>query len=387
MQPRFFALIIALSVLLLLCASLFVSIIIIKLTQKRRDREKKEAEKKIRPVIKKLLSGDLVTFYIDVEKRISKLKEKLTRKRYLQILEDILLEFLESSDDETKVKTRVIAQYFGFQQKCITLIRDRLSGNIAIGCRKAGLYQFHGAIPDIIKVLDVFSSETHLQALMALARIGNSDALSNAFDKIHRFILINERSVAEVLNAFTGDRKKLYRNMISHKSEYIVHLFLKAIDRETANTFIESICKVSEKGGKELRLAGIVAIGKSGNTGKIPILVAALDDTEWEIRAMAAKTLGVLTGPEAILPLKKAAQDREWWVRQNAVTSILAYPGHKEILAAIVKTGDRFAYDSILYSLGSRAEETKLLKNVMAAWSPVIPEKITKKLVKNGRRK
>ena len=359
---------ILLAVLIAICTSLFASVIIIKLNQTSREKSRNTDQKSIKPILNKLLAADPVIFFKNHTQGISKLSAKLERKTSVQTLEDMLLTILEDTNGETRVKANTIAYQFGFPEKSISMIRERLTGNIAIGCRKAGLYQYEGAIPDILKTLDILSSNTQYQSLMALARIGNAAVMIQAFDKINRLIYVNERTISEILNTFSGDRYELFKEMIHHKSEYLVRLFLKAIDKETASALIEEISSISESSGKETRLAAIIAIGKSGNSEKIPILIKALNDKEWEIRAMAAKTLGALTGPAAVTALAGAARDREWWVRQNAITSILAYPSCNEILVSIVQTGDRYAYDSISYALG-KTDDTKLLASIRKVWT------------------
>jgi HEAT repeat protein len=319
------------------------------------------------PVLKKLLAASSRDFMDNYELTLAKLKKRLVRREQLFTLEDILFEIMENGNEDVKERVRKTAYYFGLPEKCLFMIRERLTGNIAIGCRKAGLYRYEAAIPDIIKVLDIVSSETQFQALMALARIGKEDAMVEAFEKIHRLILVNERAVNETLNNYIGDRVSLYKRMIHHESEYLVRLFLKAIDREIASKLIDDIIKVTENGGKEARLAGIVAIGRSGVKKKIPRLTKALRDEEWEIRAMAAKTLGILTDQSALKPLAKAARDREWWVRQNAVNSLLSYSNCGDILVSIANTGDKFAYDSMLFTL-EKEDQQFLLTRIKEAW-------------------
>jgi len=370
---------IILTILIFVCASLLISVVWIKRNQAHREKRRRKDIKKISPFLKKLFAAETVDFFKNSEQSLSILAAELDDKFSLQTLEDMLLDILEYGGGETKVRARTIAYYFGYPEKCLSMIRERLTGNIAIGCRKAGLYQYGDAIPGIMKVLAIVSSETQLQAMMALARIGNTAAMLEAFDKIYRLILVNERTVNEILCAFAGNRLELFKKMIHHQSEYLVRLFLKAMDQEIANQLIEDIIQLFKKGGKETRLACIIAIGKSGNSRKNYMLVHALGDKEWEIRATAAKTLGNLADPDAIAALAKAARDREWWVRQNAVSSILTYPSREEILISIAETGDKYAYDSMQYTLG-KANERRLLSRIKEVWSKEDESTILKKI-------
>ena len=362
------AVIITLLILTILCSSLFVSVICMKLVQARREKTRSIYIKKIKPVLTSLFRVENGYFQRNYKRCISLLESPEEKKFSLEILEDLLLEIIENGKTETRIRARTIADEIGLPPRSLAMIRSRLENIIAIGCRKAGLYQYGEAVPDIVKALDIFSSNTQFEVLMALSRIGNTGVMVQAFDKIHKYILVNERAINEIVNVFSGDRFELFHKMLFHESDYLVRIFLKAIDKETANALISDILIKAKTGDKETRLASIIAIGKSGNMKKIPVLTRAMRDTEWEIRAMAAKTLGILTGPAAISPLMKAARDREWWVRQNAVNSILAYPGCEMILASIIKSGDKYAYDSILYTL-EKNNQKKLLPVIMEIWS------------------
>ena len=359
---------IILIVLIALCSLLITTVISIKLIQLNRERKRNIDTKNITPILNRLLADEKNTLPGDYKKDISKLADKLKDKISLQTLENMLLDILENAEGETETRALAIAKHFKFPENCILMIRSRLSGNIAIGCRKAGLYKFSNAIPDIQKVLDILSSSIQLEALMALSRIGDTIALVQAFDKIHRLIFVNERAINEIIRAFTGEQLELYKKMIFHKSDYLVRLFLKAIDKGTANKLIDDIILISQGGDKETRLACIIAIGRSGNREKVPALIQAMSDKEWEIRAMAVKTLSVLTSPKAVMHIKKAACDREWWVRQNAVTTILEYPDYEKNLISIVKKGDRFAYENILYTL-QKTDKSEILPVITEAWA------------------
>jgi len=390
--------------LLSISSLLFISVIFLKMKQIHREKKVAAVVKKIIPVVEKLFAaekedftkkheGELkelagllkadaspqtfeldklftaetAVFFIEHEDGLKKLTGLLKRKVSLQAFEDVLLKIIEDAEGETKVKAITIAYYFEFPDNCHSLLKSRLTSNVAIGCYKAGLYQNQDAIPAIMAALDILSSETQLQALMALSRMGDSAVMVEAFNKINSYIFINERAIKEILRVFPGNRVELFGRIIHNQSEYLVRIFLLAIDNDTADKIIEGIIWIMHTGNKETRLAGLTAIGRSGKKELASILIGALSDDEWEIRAMAAKMLGILTGPDAIAPLMNAAHDSEWWVRQNAVASILAYPDYDGIMISIVQTADKYAYESIQYTL-DKASKTELLARITEIW-------------------
>ncbi|MCL2833667.1 MAG: HEAT repeat domain-containing protein [Treponema sp.] len=369
---KFEVLLIVLAVLIIVCLLLFSSVVVINLTQTYRGKKRSQYTEKIKPGFNKFFKLDGADFEKEQSGILENLAEITKEKLAQKTLEDLLLDILEEADSKTRTRALMLADYFRFPQKCLSQISDRLRSNAVVGCRKAGLYKNTNAIPLILKTLDILSSDTQYEALMALSRIGDVSALTQAFDKIHRLIFVNERAINEIINTFSGSGRELYRKMIHHDSDYLVRLFLKSADGEIANMLIDDIVLIAKYGNKETRLAGIIAIGRSGSRKQIPILINAMNDNEWEVRAMAAKTLGVLTSRNAVKALAKAARDREWWVRQNAVTSILAYPDCYEILASIISTGDRYAYDSMQYTI-EQTNETGLLKKIRELWRALPP--------------
>ena len=354
--------------LMFICASLFLSVIWIKFRQGKEERKRIHKIKFFKPVLRKLVSAETPELFYKYKQALLALAERLKEKPPYPVLEEMILDILEDAEGDEKARACALAGEFGFPGMTIAEIKSRRTGNAAIGCRKAGLYGYKGAVPDILNALEIMSSETQYQALMALSRIGDAAVMVQAFDKIQSYIFVNERTVIEILDNFAGNRRELFKKMLYHNSLYLVRLFLKAIDGETANILIEDIVRVIRGGSKETRLAGLIAVGKSGNRTKIYLLLNAMDDDEWEIRAMAAKTLGTLKGPGAVKSLKKGACDNEWWVRQNAITSILAYPNCGQILKSIARTGDKYAYHSILYTLG-KVNENDLLLEIKEVWT------------------
>ena len=53
-----------------------------------------------------------------------------------------------------------------------------------------------------------------------------------------------------------------------------------------------------------------------------PLLVQALQDPEWPVRAVAAKSLAMLRYAPSVPELCNALRDSEWWVRANAAEAL-----------------------------------------------------------------
>jgi HEAT repeat protein len=51
-------------------------------------------------------------------------------------------------------------------------------------------------------------------------------------------------------------------------------------------------------------------------------LHALIEDPAWEVRAHAARGLGLLGSPRSVPPLRALLDDRQWWVRFHAATAL-----------------------------------------------------------------
>src|SRR5207249_249143 len=70
---------------------------------------------------------------------------------------------------------------------------------------------------------------------------------------------------------------------------------------------------------RALRVLAAIDIETSG---ELNVLLARLSDKAWEVRAVAAKVLGLLGKGQAIQSLTQALSDEAWWVRHNAAHAL-----------------------------------------------------------------
>lgn len=76
------------------------------------------------------------------------------------------------------------------------------------------------------------------------------------------------------------------------------------------------------KHDESARRYAILALKKIGDPRVIRDLIAALDDGDWGVRKVAARTLGELKAVDALEPLIKTLEDDDWGVRLAAVRSL-----------------------------------------------------------------
>lgn len=269
---------------------------------------------------------------------------------YRALMDAYLLNTLELSTTVHRDRLVTIAEEMLFPSECIAQIKSKNLEVSAQGSRRAGLYNVKEAVGDMLAVLDNLYSENQFAVLMALARIGNSEAMQLAFEKIKTSIIINEQAAIEILSSFPDneDKRKLFKEMIHSDANYIAELFLKAAGKEMATALVDDMKIVLHNGSKGVRAAAARGLASLGENAPLEDLLLALEDSDWEVRALAAKALGAVATPKASAALFKALSDQQWWVRQNAARAMLGHPGYETMFMLAAEIGDEYTRDSIL---------------------------------------
>lgn len=353
--------------LALLLTGLYVFIIATASLQARRAKLRQSYLQAIKPALETVLNAPAKGADARVDAYLQQVKTQMKKSACRAVLEEILLEYLEQPKPKpNQQRALTIALALELPQHCLKQVKSRQAREVAQGCRKAGLYQYRQALPDMQKALFTVSGETQFQLLMGISRMGEVSALCQAFETISQNVIVNERAAFEILAAFSGDKLELYSRMFHCRTEYVAMLFLKSADQAIAKALAGDISAVLHSGTKEMRIAAIRAMAKLEQDAPVEILVQALADADWEVRALAAKTLGMLTDPAVAAALSLALCDTEWWVRQHAAASLLADPDHVQLFLAAAETGDTYALDSILHVL-EHADKQDLISKLLAA--------------------
>lgn len=103
----------------------------------------------------------------------------------------------------------------------------------------------------------------------------------------------------------------------------------------------------------EIRATAARVLGKLGDTGSVPALINLLDDSEWYVRASAARALEFIPVDEPALDaLGKRLSDSVWWVRADAALS-LAGQGEAgaNVLITVMEGEDKYARDTAMAAI------------------------------------
>ncbi len=106
-----------------------------------------------------------------------------------------------------------------------------------------------------------------------------------------------------------------------------------------------------------VRAAAARALGVIGDPAFTSALIEKLRDPEWEVRAQAARALGLLGGAEAVPALAAVLTDRSWWVRRHGAYALarLGADGTAALRGEALVSRDPYARDMAKEALASPA--------------------------------
>ena len=274
--------------------------------------------------------------------------KNLMKKRHFRFaFEDALLDVIVNNEEANDMG-RETAHRFSYVKDAIA---DLKSSNIARqmhGCQQVGTYLYEPAIPLLFQLLQTMSSKLQYNILMCLSEFGQPELIVAAFEIIEKAVLVNDRAVRKIVAKMGPRKEELFEAIFKTHSTTLIPLFLKFIDKDSANTYLDRIMFMVRSKDTELRIAVIRALSQTKNKKIVPDLIYALDAEEWEVRAAAAKGLESVPVHRAEAPLLRAMCDSSWWVRQNAASAALAMPNNEFMIRQALLTKDAYAIDSLL---------------------------------------
>ncbi|MBN1905227.1 MAG: HEAT repeat domain-containing protein [Deltaproteobacteria bacterium] len=160
------------------------------------------------------------------------------------------------------------------------------------------------ALRDTIENLSVDELEAHKYAEMGLVRLGNPDFMKSLISMLS----VNSSNYDILLEVFRYNKDVLVNAVVA---------MLELSKEETSYSGYEKTAATYN------RLTCLELLDRIKEPGSVnPLLIVLMDDPHYEVRAMAAKTLGRIRDKRAILSLIRAIQDTDSIVRKEAAIAL-----------------------------------------------------------------
>lgn len=201
-------------------------------------------------------------------------------------------------------------------------------------------------------------------ALNTLYRIGDESYLKEAFYYMNYLgIAHHHKLITDGLLRYNGDSSKLIGMLLEEMDSYnenykvacISYFAYKKVD--CTERMYEMLTDSDES--KEARIACIRYFANVNYEPVVEVLRVLLEDDKnnWEYSAVVASTLGKYPSKKTTEWLMNAVQSHNWYVRNNAASSLIQMTKKANYSDLIDRIDDKYAKEAIEYQLHLREEK------------------------------
>ncbi len=332
----------------------------------------------------------IVVYYI--ERLIKKIKS-LKEKKYYDFVYNYLFGRAEINQYHSRnlkkdvlidIFSRIISQITGEKQELLkNAVRELALIDVIIR-------NFHSIFPSKrIKssyLLGLLGLKEHAQLLLPLLYDHNVRVVSSAIVALGE--LREESTVRELVSIFPFCREvhawlisailpffgpDIYKYIKSLlKPDFLpprrLVLIIKVISNLQIRESIKDLEPIFEKSQDlDVKISALIAIGKINDLLSVKIVLKALEDPNWQVRAVAANIIGDMALKGAVYRLIPLLNDKNWFVRKNAANAVVKM-GKLGVhtLLNYLNQNDRFARDIIVQALEENGVVDRAVNDILS---------------------
>lgn len=366
----------------------YIAILWYKIKKRYYEKKVLKLKPKIEEIVKRYMNcsqsiydgGNCIRNSIELENRCIEQRNlalknlKLLTKKDVErnIVESVILNYDKTKNKVSAEIVATLTEELGLVKYYTKMLSDKDHHKVAEAAEKLGQFRSKRPITQLLNVLKSGNTYESYNSLLALAKIGDEEAFIEGFNHSESIEYLTHRSLIDIIDSFEGDILKLYSKMVKSNNSYIASLFIKSasnsitydkslLNNENMKNIEETLVSYLKSDNTELRISSIKFLGAMKESKYINQIAHCLKDENWEVRAIAAKTLGNFnedTGSYLI----KALTDKVWTVRYNAAYSLINSKEYEKYISMILNDEDRFAKDIIIAVLDN-TKKTKEIKD------------------------
>lgn len=303
------------------------------------------------------VKNHLYTGKVQNLEEIEYIKKYLKKHNYQKCFHRIYEEYLTQSKDIQGAKDYVK----NYEEYHIDIIKGYSKSEEEKAYAAYLLGQYRLDKPEInkflIECLESSNLYCRVNALRALTHIGSRQAMMKALYLIdQKDIYVNKKVMVDILDDFEGDLQGtdnkingLFENLGEKMEEIMLIHFTNKKDIQFAPKCYE-ILQDSTK-PKQLKLTAIKYFSKCHYKEVVPLLERLMNEEEWEIKALSAKTLGNYTIYFDKDKLIEYLKDSNWFVRYNTAMTLIECRDLTQIMNKVRQLNDFYALDIMKYAI------------------------------------
>jgi HEAT repeat protein len=190
---------------------------------------------------------------------------------------------------------------------------------------------------------------SRILAAQTLARVGTSEDIVKILEGLEIRTQMMEAPVHAVLEELTTDQLRyVFTRWKQFESARVRRILLVVAATQNLAEVGVALEQAAQSDDMEVRIGACAAAASLPDHDARDLLINALDDADWQVRARAAKALGRRRETAAIEPLEQALKDRAFWVRQDAAMALreIGQRGLDRLQHVADHCDDRYAAES-----------------------------------------
>jgi HEAT repeat protein len=237
-------------------------------------------------------------------------------------------------------RLRRAARRAGLLERELAQLRHWSQMRRAQACRTLGRLGQADAVPLLVARLEDSSLAVRRQAIGALADLRAVDAFGAVAQAIEDAgDWGNLLAVMALLRMGPGSVPQVGALLGRSRSPAMTKALLQVIGRQGTAADPVAVRALAAHPDLEIRVEAVRALGTIGTDAEsVAVCLAAMDDTEWPPRALAAWSLGRLGDARAIPRLEQAMGDSAYWVRHHSAEALAELGAEGE--AALLRCRD-----------------------------------------------
>lgn len=268
------------------------------------------------------------------------------------------LEALPGLAPDAAERVRGAIQRSGLAGREVALLRHRLAARRIEGCRFAGRMGDTGAVPLLVERLRDRDLAVQREAIRALGELRAVEAVGDIAETIEaRSEWGNLLLVMALIRMGPESASRIGALLAVSKSPAMTKALLQVTSRLGVAADPAMIRALAAHPDPEVRVEAVRALGAIAPDGESSsVCLAAMDDPEWPVRALAAWSLGRVGDERTIARLTRAMGDPAYWVRHHVAEAMAALgePGAAALRRGL-KDENPFVRDMAAQTLFMRA--------------------------------
>lgn len=284
-----------------------------------------------------------------------------------EIVESILLGELDAADAAKAAQLVAFLRATGLLDQRV-LESDKLGGwRRRDALLSLGRMRAPEVIPPLARALDAPSAETRLAAARGLGRTGLPEAAQPLLERIVQGMpAIAPSAVQDALLRSCRINPSILLRYIPMAPDAVRPLLVRVLGELVSPDLADALVFLANDNLAEVRASAARSLGLAGSLVAMNALAKLVEDPEWFVRLRAVAALGEMRDPRAIPILIAALCDENRSVRLRTAEVLSRFDDRSaEILNSVVATGDEYALQAFVSQLERMGAMSKVIDSLL----------------------